>query len=104
MFENTEPSPTPVPPKKAPKFQLGKVFVTKAVQDTISPVDALRSLSRHWNSDWGDVCEEDAAANDQAITDGMRLLSVYQSREGIKFWIITEADRSATTVLLPDDY
>jgi hypothetical protein len=90
--------------KKAPKFQLGKVFVTKAVQGQVSPIDALRALSRHWQGDWGEVCPEDAKANDQALADGMRLLSAYQSREGVKFWIITEADRSSTTILLPEDY
>lgn len=90
--------------KSKAKFQLGKIYVTKAVQAQICPIDALSSLSRHWQGDWGDVVAGDATANDQAVNDGTRLLSAYQSREGIKFWIITEADRSSTTILLPEDY
>lgn len=52
----------------------------------------------------GDCCPADAAANDAALCDGDRILSVYHTHDRVKFWIITEADRSATTVLLPDDY
>ena len=55
-------------------------------------------------ADWGDVSEEDRKANDEAIDFGSRILSSYADRHGIRFWIITEADRSATTILLPEDY
>jgi len=61
-------------------------------------------MSRHHRGDWGDLDEEDKAANDQALIDGGRLFSAYHSATGIKVWIITEADRSATTVLLPSEY
>ncbi|WP_417850272.1 hypothetical protein [Thalassoglobus sp.] len=61
-------------------------------------------MQRHLSGDWGDCEPEDAIANDRAVSEGTRLFSVYHSSSGTKFWIITEADRSATTVLLPDDY
>jgi hypothetical protein len=64
-------------------------------------------LRRHLAGDWGDVDDEDKALNDAAIVDGSRLLSAYHigdSQTPIKFWIITEADRSSTTVLLPSEY
>jgi hypothetical protein len=58
----------------------------------------------HHSGDWGDVGPEDHAANVRALVEGTRLFSVYHSQTGVKFWIITEADRGATTVLLPEDY
>jgi len=61
-------------------------------------------LSVHQAGDWGDVCDDDRQANNRALTEGTRLLSVYHSATGVKFWIITEADRSITTVLCPEDY
>lgn len=54
--------------------------------------------------DWGDLCEEDRQANEDALNRDLRLLSAYSDRNGAKFWIITEADRSLTTILLPEDY
>ena len=72
--------------------------------ETLHPLDVLSALSRHNAHDWGDVCEEDRQANDRALAHGGRLFSVYHDRAGVKFWIITEADRSLTTVLLPEDY
>ena len=64
----------------------------------------LWALSRHASGDWGEVCEEDWQSNDEALELGTRLLSSYISRSGEKFWIITEHDRSATTILLPLEY
>ena len=64
----------------------------------------LTALGRHTNSDWGDCCPEDWRENDFAVDKYLRLFSVYHDRSGTKFWIITEADRSATTILLPDEY
>ena len=64
-------------------------------------------LRRHLAGDWGDVDDEDKAMNDAALVDGSRLLSAYHvgdSQTPIKFWIITEADRSFTTLLLPNEY
>ena len=63
-------------------------------------------IQRHVTGDWGDVCAEDADANEQALLTGARLLSSYRSSpvEAVKVWIITEADRSSTTILLPEEY
>jgi hypothetical protein len=61
-------------------------------------------LARHAKGDWGSVDEEDWRLNDEALVQGERLLSAYQTLRGVKVWISTEADRSATTILLPDEY
>jgi len=62
-----------------------------------------RAIIRHQNGDWGNVEEEDNQANNAALEQGTRLLSVYRSEAGVTFWVITEADCSSTTVLLPED-
>ena len=89
---------------RAVRFALGRTVITRGALDLLSQDDVLRSLSRHARGDWGDVCSEDHTANDEALAGGARLLSAYRTPEGTKFWIITEADRSATTVLLPEEY
>ncbi|HRJ27381.1 MAG TPA: hypothetical protein PLO61_07725 [Fimbriimonadaceae bacterium] len=61
-------------------------------------------IGRHASGDWGEVCDEDRASNEEALVEGLRLMSVYTSTSGLTFWIITEWDRSITTVLLPEDY
>ena len=61
-------------------------------------------LSRHANDDWGEVDEHDRKANDYALAHGLRVLSAYTLKSGQKIWIITEADRSTTTILLPEEY
>jgi len=66
--------------------------------------EPLELLNRHRSGDWGNVCAEDRTANDLAITHGDRILSAYMLKDGVRLWIITEADRSATTILLPDEY
>lgn len=85
-------------------FPLGRMGVTPNALETIHPGDLATALLRHSRGDWGDCSPEDAAENDFSITRRLRILSVYHDRKGTKFWIITEADRSATTVLLPEDY
>jgi len=61
-------------------------------------------LARHVLGDWGEVCEEDRRLNNIAVDAGDRLLSAYRTNDGTKLWVITEADRSATTILLPEEY
>jgi hypothetical protein len=61
-------------------------------------------LERHVRGDWGSLCQEDKDANQEALEQGLRLLSSYRLNDGTKIWIITECDRSATTVLLPEEY
>lgn len=79
-------------------------MITAMAHRTLHPLDVIAGLSRHARGDWGDVCKEDAGENELSLQEGFRLLSVYKDRNGVCFWIITEADRSATTVLLPEDY
>jgi hypothetical protein len=87
-----------------PLFPLGQVVATPATLKLVPP-DLLQSwLHRHQTGDWGAVGPEDWAANDRALADGDRLLSSYLADSGTKVWIITEWDRSVTTVLLPEEY
>ena len=85
-------------------FQLGPVVITPNALGQLTPADVLLGLQRHQAGDWGDLGEEDWQENDRALRTGLRLLSVYRSASGVPFWIITEASRTATTLLMPDDY
>ena len=87
-------------------FSLGQLAATPGALEALqaagqSPGEFLR---RHAAGDWGEVSDEDKALNDQALLDGDRLLSAYRTTKGTKVWIITEADRSVTTFLLPQEY
>ena len=86
------------------RFRIGHIVSTPNALAHLTQEDILLGIQRHQAGDWGDVCGEDRLTNDQALVHGTRLLSAYRAANGTKFWIITEADRSATTVLLPDDY
>ena len=87
-------------------FSLGRVLATPgalaALYECSTSPEAL--LTRHAYGDWGDADAEDWAANDQALLVGARLLSSYSLLSGTKIWVITEADHSATTILLPSEY
>ena len=83
---------------------LGRVVATRAAAATLSQEEMAEALARHARGDWGLVNDEDRESNDRALENGARLLSVYESASKVRFWVITEWDRSATTVLLPDDY
>lgn len=88
------------------EFELGQVVMTKGISDLLNglPVQLLMPcLIRHQAGDWGDVCLEDKVANDEATHLGFRILSQYNFADE-KIWIITEADRSVTTILLPSEY
>jgi hypothetical protein len=85
-------------------FQPGAVVATRAAIETFTQEEILASIRRHASGDWGDVGLEDRKANEAALRDGSRLFSVYRFPDGRKLWIITEADRSSTCVLLPEDY
>ncbi|WP_437222619.1 hypothetical protein SH661x_002864 [Planctomicrobium sp. SH661] len=86
------------------RFPGGQLVSTPAALEVLTSTDIQTALTRHFQGDWGDCGPEDAAANDQALQSTERLFSVYHSAAGVRFWVITEADRSVTTVLLPDDY
>lgn len=87
-----------------PKFQLGRTVITANAARELPSEEVAAALRRHVRGDWGDVDNHDWAANEAALVDGSRLLSVYRTTKGIKFYVITEHDRSSTTVLLPEDY
>lgn len=89
---------------KKPKFMLGRTLATPGALEALTPSDIHNGMSRHSCGDWGDLCLEDIQANEEALQNGDRLLSAYHGQNETKFWIITEADRSATTVLLPSEY
>jgi len=86
------------------KFPLGQTVITPNARDTLCPADIPAAMARHASGDWGDVSDADRQENELSLQKGFRLLSVYHDRNKVKFWIITEADRSATTILLPEDY
>lgn len=85
------------------KFSLGQTVITRNALLSLAEEDVLASLARHRSGDWGELCAEDAAQNERSLQEG-RLVSVYHDQVGTKFYIITEADRSVTTILLPKDY
>ena len=86
------------------RFNPGRMLITASAQRTLAGPDVAAAVVRHLAGDWGDVCDEDREENELSLKEGFRLFSVYHAADGTKFWIITEADRSATTVLLPEDY
>ena len=87
-----------------PKFPLGRVVATPGVLEDIDREEIQVALSRHVRGDWGELCSDDLQANEDALVQGARLLSKYRGNGGVVFWIITEWDRSVTTVLLPSEY
>ena len=89
---------------KQAKFPLGQTVATSNALSKLTHDDILKALSRHVTGDLGEICEEDRQENEISLKNGWRLLSVYKAMNGTKFWIITESDRSVTTVLLPEDY
>lgn len=89
-----------------PHFQAGLLLMTPGVQKLVhdGTINLAHYLSRHLTGDWGDLDESDRRANIAALRDGDRLFSSYQVSPDVKLWIITEADRQATTALLPEEY
>lgn len=88
----------------AAKFALGQIVATPNALAQLSQDEILISIARHQTGDWGEVDEHDRQQNEESLQQGLRLLSVYHAANGTKFWIITESDRSVTTVLLPEEY
>ena len=88
------------------RFALGQTFFTPGAQEALDVAGqtAIQFLRRHMSADWGEVSEDDAQENDLSLREGFRLLSSYRTAKGQKIWIITEADRSVTTILLPSEY
>ena len=86
------------------KFSLGQIVATPHALTAIDGEEILNALSRHVRGDWGTLDAEDLNANEHALKHGGRLFSAYHSTQNVRFWIITEWDRSVTTVLLSEDY
>ena len=104
-----------VPPKEGTKFELGQVLITAGVaklmgEEGKTDLNLVKfvgdSLNKHRQGDWGEMSKEDKEQNELALKEGMRLMSAYKHTDewGGKIWIITEANRSATTILLPSEY
>lgn len=104
----------PTSPRQTQSFALGQILCTQGVLQAATEHPDLMAacIARHARSDWGCVCPEDAETNDEAVRDGFRILSAYPIDPALPckgygencVWVITEADRSVTTLLLPDEY
>lgn len=103
------------PSTRLPLFELGQLCQTPGAQDVLQryQVSPFQLLTRHVTGDWGDICQEDAQANNEALHEGSRVLSSYtlppplsesEKLPPAKVWVITEADQSVTTILLPEEY
>lgn len=85
-------------------FPMGRLVITANAGGKLDPDEVDNALNRHRDGDWGNIGAADTLANTEALLRGGRLFSAYEDSYGNRFYIITEADRSATTVLLPEDY
>ena len=88
------------------KFPLGQVVATPGALEALRQAgdEPLLYLVRPQSGDWGDVPEEDAKENEFSVENGFRILSAYTLKDGTRIWVITEADRSSTCILLPSEY
>jgi hypothetical protein len=88
------------------KFLLGRIVATPGALKALEQANQnpFEFLERHEAGDWGELCEEDKRENEFSVRNGFRILSAYRTRNDVKIWIITEADRSVTTLLRPHEY
>ena len=88
------------------KFPLGQIVATPGALEAMEEAGQTFAffLDKHSRADWGEVCPEDKQANDQSLVDGERILSAYRTLKNTRLWVITEADRSSTCILLPEEY
>jgi hypothetical protein len=93
-------------PTRDSLFRLGRVVATPGVLQAIEKTgeSPIAYLSRHCHGDWGDLTDLDKQANIEALAGGTRILSAYHLIDGTKIWVIIEADRSSTCILLPSEY
>ncbi len=89
-----------------PRFPIGQIVATPGALSTLEEAEqaAIQLIKRHVAGDWGDLDDEDKASNERALLDGSRIFSAYVLKSGERLWVITEADRSSTCVLRPDEY
>lgn len=88
------------------RFSLGRVVATPGALKALEEANQnpLEFLERHQAGDWGELCDEDKDENEFSVRNDFRILSAYRTRNNVKIWVITEADRSVTTLLLPHEY
>ena len=88
------------------RFSLGRVVATPGALSALEKAEQLPAelLDRHVNGDWGEVPDADKQENERSVEQGLRILSAYTTSAGDKIWILTEADRSATILMLPEEY
>lgn len=88
------------------KFRLGQTVATPGALEALKDAgqSPLEFLVRHARGDWGDCSAEDKTENELSLKEGFRIFSVYHTNKGVKLWVITEADRSSTCILLPSEY
>ncbi len=87
-------------------FPLGEIYLTIGVQEALEESNQMPNefLAKHQSGNWGLVCEDDKKENELSVKEGFRILSAYKTDRDVKIWVITEADRNSTTVLLPGEY
>jgi hypothetical protein len=92
--------------QNTPRFSLGQVVATPGALRALEEANQLplEFLARHQTGDWGEVAVEDRTENELSVEKGLRILSAYRTSTDVRIWVITEADRSATTILLPEEY
>lgn len=88
------------------KFPLGQTVMTPGALSALEEAgqSPFEFLMRHASGDWGEVCNEDREENELALREGFQLMSIYRTKKDTRLWVITEADRSVTTILLPEEY
>ena len=86
------------------RFNVGQLMITRTANHELPQEEVWMNLVRHMNGDWGELDESDREQNERAVGNGGRLMSRYSTSSGTVFWIITEHDRSCTTILLPMEY
>ncbi len=93
-------------PNVRPLFPLGQIVATPGALRALQEAEQhpMEFIARHVVGDWGELGDEDKQANERALREDLRILSAYTTSAGVALWIITEADRSATTMLLPSEY
>jgi hypothetical protein len=89
-----------------PRFPLGRIVATPGALRALEQANQspFEFLERHQAEDWGELCAEDKRENEFSVHNDFRILSAYRTRDDVKIWVITEADRSVTTLLLPHEY
>ncbi len=104
-MSNPEKKP-PLQNEPAPRFALGQIVATPGALNSLQDAgqSPLALITRHVTGDWGELGQEDKQENERSVEKGYRILSAYRLKSGEKVWVITEADRSVTTILLPSEY